>query len=235
MRLWLQSYTRTSPMSEWVVISIVAHAAIIAGATVATSRPAALPEGSLANRSYYIPPPNRIRGQQGARETLKYVEIAPDGDASGLGAPLITPTQSSIDAPPSLGDLGLDSISLPGAPVVASVDTAFSLLEVDSAVTRDPSSIAPAYPLILLRGGVQGRVATQYVVDTAGRADPKSIKILFTTHEEFATSVRAALPYMRFVPARLGGRKVRQLVEQEFTFKIQQPAANPDTIKKPIP
>jgi len=32
--------------------------------------------------------------------------------------------------------------------------------------------------------------------------------------------VRAAIPYMRFFPAKVGPRRVRQLVEQEFSFKI---------------
>jgi hypothetical protein len=50
-----------------------------------------------------------------------------------------------------------------------------------------------------------------------------------TTHEEFADAVRAALPYMRFFPAKVGSKKVRQLVEQEFSFKIEQAAVQATT------
>jgi hypothetical protein len=44
---------------------------------------------------------------------------------------------------------------------------------------------------------------------------------------------------MRFYPAKVGSKKVRQLVEQEFTFKIQQAAtdampATQASAKKPI-
>jgi hypothetical protein len=72
---------------------------------------------------------------------------------------------------------------------------------------------------------MQGSVTTQYVVDTTGFADTTSLKIMRSTHQEFADAVRAALPYMRFFPAKVGSKKVRQLVEQEFSFRIEQPTA----------
>jgi protein TonB len=51
----------------------------------------------------------------------------------------------------------------------------------------------------------------------------KSVTILSATHEQFARSVREALPRMRFVPAEVAGRKVRQLVEQRFGFELRHP------------
>jgi protein TonB len=104
----------------------------------------------------------------------------------------------------------------------------FSQLEVDSTVARYPGRAAPAYPNEMLKQGVQGSVTTQYVVDTSGFADTTSLKIMRTSNPEFADAVRAALPYMRFFPAKVGTKKVRQLVEQEFSFKIEQ-AANQTT------
>jgi len=88
-------------------------------------------------------------------------------------------------------------------------------------VTRAENSAAPAYPLELMTKGVQGSVLVRYVVDTTGFADPASLEILNATHAAFAQSVKDALPYMRFHPARIGGRKVRQMVEQPFIFRIQ--------------
>jgi cobalamin biosynthesis protein CbiD len=55
---------------------------------------------------------------------------------------------------------------------------------------------------------------------TTGFADPASFEVLRSTHAEFTSAVRSALPDMRFNPARIGRRRVRQLVEQEFSFKI---------------
>jgi TonB family protein len=100
----------------------------------------------------------------------------------------------------------------------------FSILEVDSSVARYPGSAAPAYPLALLREGVQGSVTTQYVVDTSGYADTSSLKVLRSSHPDFTASVRSALPYMRFFPAKVGDKRVRQLVEQEFSFRIEAAA-----------
>jgi protein TonB len=36
----------------------------------------------------------------------------------------------------------------------------------------------------------------------------------------FVQSVKNALPQMKFIPAEVGGRKVKQLVQQPFTFSI---------------
>ena len=69
-------------------------------------------------------------------------------------------------------------------------------------------------------GEIEGDVLATFVVDTTGRADPASFKVLRATHQLFERAVRDALPRMRFVPAEVGGRKVRQLVQQPFSFAI---------------
>ena len=63
----------------------------------------------------------------------------------------------------------------------------------------------------------------RYVVDTTGFADAASLEILKATHPGFVQAVRDALPYMRFSAAKIGPQKVRQLVEQPFTFRIAAP------------
>lgn len=78
----------------------------------------------------------------------------------------------------------------------------------------------PRYPDILRQAGVEGEVQAQFVVDTTGRAEMNSFKVLRSSHDLFAAAVRAALPGMRFIPAEVGGRKVRQLVQQPFSFAI---------------
>ena len=82
---------------------------------------------------------------------------------------------------------------------------------------------APRYPDILRTAGVEGEVLTSFVVDTFGRADPQSLRVLHSTHDLFTTSVRNLLPSMTFRPAVVGGRKVKQLVQQPFTFSIASP------------
>jgi hypothetical protein len=54
------------------------------------------------------------------------------------------------------------------------------------------------------------------------------------TNPGFVDAVREALPYMRFKPAKIGPLKVRQLVEQNFSFKINlDTVAAPGRVKKP--
>jgi protein TonB len=62
----------------------------------------------------------------------------------------------------------------------------------------------------------------QFIVGPDGRADVGSFKVLKSSHELFTSAVRAALPQMRFSPALVGGRPVRQMVQQPFTFSITQ-------------
>jgi len=102
-------------------------------------------------------------------------------------------------------------------------DTVATAVDVDSTVTRFADSAAPAYPPKLLDLKVEGGAYVQFVVDTTGLPDTSSFRVISTTHPEFAESVREALPGMRFHPAILRSRKVRQLVEQPFMFKILAP------------
>lgn len=85
------------------------------------------------------------------------------------------------------------------------------------AASGNPS---PRYPEILKSSGVEGKVMAQFVVLETGRADMDTFKVLSSDNELFSNSVRAVLPQMRFLPAEIGGHKVRQLVQLPFEFKI---------------
>lgn len=85
---------------------------------------------------------------------------------------------------------------------------------------RAEGATAPRYPDILRKAGVEGEVLVQFVVDTMGKVEPATFKTLKASHELFANAVREALPGMTFTPARLKGAKVRQLVQQPFSFAM---------------
>ena len=80
-------------------------------------------------------------------------------------------------------------------------------------------SPVPLYPDILKAAGIDGEVLVSFIVDTTGLVELRSFKVLKSSHELFDKAVRDALPGMRFLPAELGGRKVKQLVQQPFVFK----------------
>lgn len=90
--------------------------------------------------------------------------------------------------------------------------------QVERPVKRLPDGVVPQYPEVMRASRTDGEVLAQFVVDTGGRAMPETFRVLKTTHDLFAQAVRAALPDMRFVPATIGGKPVRQLVQQPFHF-----------------
>ena len=77
---------------------------------------------------------------------------------------------------------------------------------------------APRYPRPLVALGVEGRVAVEFVIDTTGRVQPASIRILESTHAAFEAAARAAMAGSIFRPARLSSHPVRQLTRQSVRF-----------------
>ena len=110
----------------------------------------------------------------------------------------------------------------------------FQVLDVDSAAVREPDSAAPIYPPELMATGVEGWAAVRFVVDSTGRVDLSTIETLGFTNPAFWDAVRTALPKMRFRPAMMQDRPVRQLAEQMFRFEIlpADSLAGTDTIAR---
>jgi protein TonB len=92
--------------------------------------------------------------------------------------------------------------------------------QVEKAARLASGTSWPRYPAELRSAGVEGEVLVQFVVDTTGLYEPGTVKILQSSHELFTAAVRDALPSLKFSPAEIGGRKVRQIVQQPFTFNI---------------
>jgi periplasmic protein TonB len=109
-----------------------------------------------------------------------------------------------------------------GGKAVVQSDQPYFEFQVEKPVVPAPGSVSPRYPDMLRQAGVEGEVLAQFVVDTTGKAEPGSLKILKSSHDMFVQSVKNALPNMKFIPAEVGGRKVKQLVQQPFTFSISK-------------
>lgn len=236
MRFWFQTYAKSQPLTSGALVSVVAHVVII-GAAVLASRPRTAAElerlsEQLERTPFYIAPPDRSLSQPGTRETLRYVELAPPGPGAGLGASTVDVTRAfRLSDLQELGNVAHDRYTLPEAPTLAgTMDSVYSVLDVDSAAVRDPSSAAPVYPPDLQAQNIEGGIVAQYVVDTSGVADTLTFRVVMMSHPQFAAAVKAALPYMRFTPAKRGGVRVRQLVEQDFTFRLLR-HAEVDTAK----
>lgn len=86
-------------------------------------------------------------------------------------------------------------------------------------VSRQPT---PRYPEALKSVGVEGVVSIRFIVGADGKVEPGSISVIDSPHKLFAEAVRASLLNSRYRPAEVGGRSVRQLVEQSFTFRLEK-------------
>jgi hypothetical protein len=220
MRLLLDSYYKKLPVVSSASLSVLAHAAIISAWVLGTLPRSDMPPDSVRREPIYLPPPDRAPSQGGSREAVRYVKLTTEGPGMGEG-----PRQAGDAPPPAtpdeiVGDRSKDTVTSTPVPPSTGEDSVYSVLEVDVAVVRAANSAAPAYPLKMLQAHISGVVAAQYVVDTTGFADTSSFHVLNLPRPEFIQAVKDVLPYMRFEPAKIGKMRVRQLVEQQFSFKI---------------
>jgi TonB family protein len=108
-----------------------------------------------------------------------------------------------------------------GARALAAQDSLPANVYYESQVTHAvvvTRRVEPAYPDSLRGARIGGRVLAQWVVDTTGMAERRTVRILKTPHAALGGAVRDAALAMRFRPADLDGKKVRQLVQMGFRF-----------------
>ena len=108
-----------------------------------------------------------------------------------------------------------------GSGIVPSSDQVFmeSVVEERPEVLSGPSLV---YPDLLRQAGVQGRVLVQAIIDTSGRAEPPSVKIIQSPNPGFDQSAKNYVLRALFRPARVHGRAVRVLVNLPIDFKIKR-------------
>jgi len=80
----------------------------------------------------------------------------------------------------------------------------------------------PAYPPLLRAAGVQGRVEVQLVVDTLGRTEGGSFRIVHSDNPGFEAPAIESLRGALFRPARVYGRAVRVLVQVPVKFVLRR-------------
>jgi TonB family protein len=75
------------------------------------------------------------------------------------------------------------------------------------------------YPPLLEQAGIGGQVSIQAIVDTTGRVEPSSIKIIQSSNPAFEQAARSYVLKALWRPGRVRGRAVRVLVSIPFVFK----------------
>ena len=206
------------PTGLAALTSAVAHLCALG---MALARPVLRPRSDAERTlpAFYLYAPDR---RPSLPREVRIPVAAPLGNARGIADAV--PQVALAGAPGVSLDGPVEGLPFPG-PTLVGFDSVFSAIAVDSEVTRYDWSSAPVYPDSLFREGTEGLVEAEFVVDTTGRVDLGTIRILQSTHAQFQESVEAALAGMQFRPAWHGFRKVRQLVVQRFAFRLIRPSS----------
>jgi protein TonB len=120
------------------------------------------------------------------------------------------------------GVQGGTSKGVVGGTLPVNTDQPYFEFQVEKQVQQIPGTGNLRYPDMLRSANVEGKVLAQFIVDADGRYEAGSFKVLESSHELFTQAVKNALPNMRFYPAEVGGKKVKQLVQQPFTFSLSK-------------
>jgi protein TonB len=108
-----------------------------------------------------------------------------------------------------------------GTGIVPSGDQVF----MESVVEERPEMLTRPplqYPDLLRQAGVQGRVLVQAIIDTSGRAEPASVKVIQSPNPGFDQPAKQMILKSLFRPARVHGRAVRVLVNVPIDFTIKR-------------
>ena len=82
------------------------------------------------------------------------------------------------------------------------------------------SAPPPVYPPLLKQAGIQGRVILRAVIDTSGRVEPASIRIMQSPNPAFDEPTKEWVLKALFRPARLHGRGVRVFINLPVDYSL---------------
>jgi protein TonB len=229
----IESRARQQRRSGGAALSIAAHVAIIGVATAATIHGKAAPHTPPKPEFVVFTPspaPKPIERRETTDRPTSSHTVAPPPITLVIVAPTMVP--------PSLPDIDLsrgvtpDLVSIgrqPSAPGGGGPGRTFGLTDstasdkwsVREILMNIVSSAKPRYPEVLRQSGVGGRVLVQFTVDTTGRVDLASVRVMQSTHDLFTQAVRSALASFRFRPAEVNGKRTAALAEMPFEFQVR--------------
>lgn len=106
--------------------------------------------------------------------------------------------------------------------VAVNTDQPWFEFQVNRQARQIPGTGNIQYPLELRAAKMEGEVLAQFIVDRNGNVEPDTYKVLKSNHDLFTQAVKAALPAMKFEPAQVKRVRVKQLVQQPFSFAMSK-------------
>ncbi|HEV8266055.1 MAG TPA: energy transducer TonB [Gemmatimonadales bacterium] len=97
---------------------------------------------------------------------------------------------------------------------------ALTLADVERRPVADSANAPPWYNDLLRQAGIGGPVRVTFTVDTTGRVEPATIRIVRSPNPGFDVAVKRAVAKWRYAPASLCRRAVRVRMNHEFAFQL---------------
>jgi TonB family protein len=221
--------------TRWVTTSIVTHAAVITLGILATraalNAPAVLPPES--SMLVFVPKP--------AEPPPPEPKAVPPTQIVNLVAPpaqgfqtVVAPSDVPKVIPPvDMNQRPLDPRDFTGRGAEGGVadgvvgGTGPVTMDAIFEATTDVAGFEPAivlvqpmpqYPTALASVGLEGRVTVEFVIDTTGKVERGSVKVIESTQPAFEAAAGSAIVGSLFRPARLRSTNVRQLTRQSVRF-----------------
>lgn len=210
-------------------VSLFVHSALIAGAVYATlhASEAPAPPRIVANISLTELP--KVPASAETAPGLLVPLLGPVRLAVSPVVPPVIPPPSTLPFDPTrYSGVGPDSGVL--GPIRPGPAVSPAAIYSVSVVGEQPERIGgpmPRYPEILRQAGIEGEVVVECVIDTLGRAESGSIRVVSSTHALFEQPAREAVASSVFRPARLDGRLVRVRVRLPLNFRMARSNSGP--------
>jgi periplasmic protein TonB len=233
--LLIESKPKKQKMAGGTVFSIVFHGTLLVAAVVVTANAGIANDKNKAEKIQFVemkkePPKPKPKEPPPPKEVV--MKAPPPKGFQVLRAPVEIPIKiPDIDLSKKVTDeadfsgkgvKGGSSKGVEGGTAIVDPNQTYYEFQVEKPVSQIPGTGAPRYPDALRSSGVEGEVQAQFVVTEDGKAEVGTFKVLKATNDLFASAVRSALPNMRFYAAEVGGKKVKQLVQQSFQFKLDR-------------
>ncbi len=201
-------------------VSLVVHTAVIAGAVIATLN---------AGQS-----DTKVRVDTAMVYLEQQQQKPPEQQPVQLDVPLkgfqtvVAPTEIPTNIPPVNLQEKFDPKDYSGSGVEGGTANGMvptgNEVFMEAIVEEKPSVLSappPPYPELLRQAGIKGRVLIQAVIDTTGRAELNSVKIIQSPNPGFDQPSRTWIQHALFRPARVHGRAVRVLVQVPLDYTIK--------------
>src|SRR5690348_1545749 len=231
----IESKAKKQRRAGGIAFSAVLHALLITGAIYGTLQAKEQLEKPKAEKVEFVemkkkdepPPPKEVKppppdvvvkapppkGFQVLTAPIKIPDVLPDIDLSKK-----VTNEEDFSGKGVAGGIAKGVVG--GTPAPVNSDQTYFEFQVEKQVAPYPGNTAPRYPDMLRSANVEGEVLAQFVVDTTGRAEMSTFKVIKSTHDLFTNAVKSSLPNMKFYPAEVGGKKVKQLVQMPFQFNL---------------